>query len=78
MKLNGTYQNFYYADDVIMLDGSVHTIKKIAETLLFDSTSFGIEVNGNITKYMVMSGDWNERRNHDMKVEKPPLKGWKN
>jgi len=28
LKLNGTHRLFFYADDVIILGGSVHTIKK--------------------------------------------------
>jgi hypothetical protein len=28
LKLNGTHQLMVYADDVTVLDGSVHTIKK--------------------------------------------------
>jgi len=34
LKLNGTHEVLVYADDVIILGGSVHTIKKNAESLL--------------------------------------------
>jgi hypothetical protein len=37
LQLNGTHQLLVYADDVNILDGSVHTIKKIKEGLLVDS-----------------------------------------
>jgi uncharacterized membrane protein YkgB len=34
LKLNGTHQLLVYVDDVIMLVGSVHTVKEKAETLI--------------------------------------------
>jgi len=34
LKLNGTHQFLAYADDVNILGGSVHTVKKNAETLV--------------------------------------------
>ena len=34
LKLNGAHQLLVYADDVNILGGSVHTIKKNAETLV--------------------------------------------
>ena len=33
LKLNGTHQRLAYADDVNILGGSVHTVKKNAEAL---------------------------------------------
>ena len=36
-KLNGTHQLLAYADDVNILGGSVHTIKKNAEALIVAS-----------------------------------------
>ena len=37
LKLNGTHQLLFYADDVNILDGSVSTVKKNTETLLVGS-----------------------------------------
>jgi hypothetical protein len=34
LKLNGTHQILFYADDVILLGGGVHTLKENPETLI--------------------------------------------
>jgi hypothetical protein len=62
LKLNGTHQLLIYTDDANILGGSVHTIKKIAEALVFASKEIGLEVNVGKTKYMVMSRDQNAGR----------------
>jgi len=54
-KLNVTHQLLVYADDVNILDGSVHTVKKHTETSVVASYETGLEVNADITKHMVMS-----------------------
>jgi hypothetical protein len=51
LKLNGTRQTLIYAVDVGILGGSVHTIKKSAETLVSASKETRLEVNDNKTKY---------------------------
>ena len=43
MKLNGTHQLLVYADDVIMLGGSVHCVKENAETLIVASNEIGLK-----------------------------------
>ena len=53
-KLNGTLQFLVYADDVNILGGSVHTVKKNAAVVVA-SKEIGLEVNADNTKYMVMS-----------------------
>jgi len=46
LKLNGTSQLLVYADDVNILGGSVHTVKKNTEALVFASKENGLEVRG--------------------------------
>jgi hypothetical protein len=55
LKLNGTHQLLVYADDVNILGGSVHSIKKNTEALAVASKEIGLEVNAENAKYMVMS-----------------------
>ena len=66
LKLNGSHQLLVYADDVNRLGGSVHTLKKKAETLVVAHKETGLEVNADKTKYMVMSRDQNAGRSHDI------------
>jgi hypothetical protein len=46
LKLNGTHQLLAYADDVNILRGSVHTVKKNAEALVAATKENGLEVSG--------------------------------
>jgi hypothetical protein len=57
LKLNCTHQLVVYADDVNMLGGSVHTIKKNTEVLVAVSMVTVLDANADKTKYMVMSRD---------------------
>jgi hypothetical protein len=45
LKLNGTHQLLVYADDVHILGGSVHAIKKNTEALVVASKDIGLEIN---------------------------------
>jgi hypothetical protein len=69
LKLNGTHQLLVYADDVNILGGSVHAIKKNTEALVVASKENGLEVNAEKTKYMVMSRDQNAGQNHNIKID---------
>jgi hypothetical protein len=60
LKLNGTHQLLVCVDDVTILGGRVHIIKKNTEALVVGSKETGLEVNADKTKYMVvMSRDQN-------------------
>ena len=69
LKLNGTHQLLAYADDVNILGGSIHTVKENLEALVVATKGIGIEVNGDKTKYMVMSGEQTAGLSHTMKVD---------
>jgi len=69
LKLNVTHQLLVYADDVNVLEGSVHTIKKNVEALLVAKKESGLEVKADKTKYIVMSQDQNAGRSHIVKTE---------
>jgi hypothetical protein len=69
LKLNGTHQILVCADDVNVLGGSVHTIKKNTETLVDGSKEIGLIVNSDKTKYMVFSRDQNKGRSHNVKID---------
>jgi len=55
LKLNGEYQLLVYADDVHVLDGSVHTTKKNIEASVVASNDTGLKINAEKTKNMVVS-----------------------
>jgi hypothetical protein len=52
-KLNGTYQLLAYADHVNLLGDNIVTIKKNTETLTDASKEVGLEINVEITKYIL-------------------------
>jgi len=54
LKLNGTHQLLVYADDVNIMGGNVHTIKKNAEALVVAGKEIELEVNADKTKYVVI------------------------
>jgi len=69
LKLNGIHQLLVNTDNVNMLGGNVHTVKKSAETLIVASKEIGLEVNADKTKYMVMSRDQNAGRIRNIKID---------
>ena len=69
LKLNAAHQLLAYADDVNILGGSVHTVKKNAEALVAATKEIGLEVKAHKTKYMTVSRDQNAGRIHSMKMD---------
>jgi len=67
--LNVTHQLLVYADDVDILGGSVHAVKRNREALVVASKEIGLEVNADKTKHMVMSRDQNAGPSHYIKME---------
>jgi len=59
LKLNGTHQLLAYANDVNILERSIHTPKENAEALVAATREIGLEVCADKTEYMVMSRDQN-------------------
>jgi hypothetical protein len=64
LKLNGTHQFLSYTDDVNILGGSVHTVKKYAGALVAATKEIRLEVNGHKTKEMTVFRDQNAGRIH--------------
>jgi hypothetical protein len=59
LKLNGTHQRLVDADDVNILGGSVHALKKTTEALVTVSKETRLKVYVDKTKYMDISRDQN-------------------
>jgi hypothetical protein len=68
LKLNGTHQLLFYANNINILGGSTHPIKENAEALLVASKENGLEVNADKTQYVVMPRDQNAGRSYSMKT----------
>ena len=73
LKPNGTHQLLAYADDVNILAGSVHTLKKNAEALVAATREIGLEVSADKTKCMVMSRDQNAGRIQSVRIDNSTL-----
>jgi hypothetical protein len=69
LKLNGTRQLHFYAEDVTILGESVNTTKQNAEALTLASKGIGLEANADKTKYMVMSRDQTAGRGLNIKID---------
>jgi hypothetical protein len=69
LKLNGTPQLLVYVDEVHTLCRSIHTIKKNTEALVAANKEIGLEVNADITDYVVMPHDQNAGQIHNLKTD---------
>jgi hypothetical protein len=69
LKLNGTHQLLVYADDINILGGGIHSIKKNTEDLVVATKKIGLEVNAENTKYMVMSRNQNAGQNQNINID---------
>jgi len=69
LKLNGTHRDLVYADDINILRGSVHAMKKNVEALAVASKENGLEVNADKIKYLVMPQDQNAGRSHNINID---------
>jgi hypothetical protein len=68
--LNGTHQLLAFADDVNLLGDNIDIINKHTETLKDAIKEVGLEVNIEITKYMLVYRDQNAGQNRDIKSRK--------
>ena len=73
LKLHGTHLLVVSADDVNVMGGSIHTIKKKTHVLVVASEETGLEVHTDKTSYMVMSQDQNAGQSHNIKTDHSPF-----
>jgi hypothetical protein len=66
LKLNGSHQLQVFADYIDILSGNVHNIKK---NTVVATMNIGLEINADKTKYMIMSGDQNAGRSHNLTID---------
>jgi hypothetical protein len=69
LKLRGTQQLLFYADNINTSGRSVHTSKKHTVFLIVTNKENGLEVNADKIKYMVISRDQNSGLSHNKKID---------
>jgi hypothetical protein len=74
VKLSGTHQLLFCADDVNLLGNNVGTMKKNTQGLIDTNEKVGMEVNAEKNKYMLLSHYQNAGQNHNMMIAKRSLK----
>ena len=73
MKLNGTLQHLTYANNVIILGGSIYSLKENERVLVAATREIGLEVSADKTKCIVMSRDQNAGRYQSVRTVKSTL-----
>jgi hypothetical protein len=68
LKLNGTHQLLFHAEDFNLLADNINTMKKNTETSTDASKDVGLEVNTKKTKYMFLSYHQNVGQNHNINI----------
>jgi hypothetical protein len=68
LKLNGTHQLLYYADNVNIVGENTDTVNKNTEALFDGSKEIGLELNPKKTKYMLMSRSLKIGQKHSIKI----------
>jgi hypothetical protein len=66
--VNETLQLLVYADDVILVGDNMDNIIKNTETPIDASEEFGLEINTEKTKYMLLSRHQNAGYNREIKI----------
>jgi hypothetical protein len=74
LKLNVAHQLLVYTDDVNILGGSIHTMKKNTEALLVAGKEITLEVNAEKTKYMDTCQRQNAGQNYNIKIDNETFK----
>jgi len=78
LNLDGILELLVYADDVYILEGGVHIIKKNTKPLVVVSKENEREVTTDKTKYVAMTRVENAGKSHNIKIYfLLLLKGWK-
>jgi hypothetical protein len=67
LKLNGTHGFLVYANNVNILGGNIHIMKKITEALLVTVKGIGLDVTAD-KKSKIMSRDQYAGRSHNIKT----------
>jgi hypothetical protein len=78
LELNGTHQLLVYCDDINLLVDSINTIEENTQTLLEANRDFGLEINADKTKYMIVSCHPNSGRNQNVRIANESFENWQN
>jgi hypothetical protein len=65
-EVKWSHQILVNADNVNILGGSIHTIKKNTEALVVASKETELNMNADKTKYMIMSRDQEAGQSHSI------------